>query len=209
MLLALMLGCRPPHQTLPTTPASLTPAERVETFNRFVAWKEHWLSQNGAVVNHYVSFQNGWEVYYPEDLIPVVGEDSSTAKHARVAARARAKQIRWERIGLAGLLGGFVVWVSPIVTDSDPTWQPKVAIALAVAGLVAYGAMGTYYRLDVNRETHAAYEAYDDDLAARLQICVAGLQVVPCESVAPQPQTQQPPSPTGNGGYYGTEPKKQ
>jgi len=50
-------------------------------------------------------------------------------------------------------------------------------------------------------QTHAAYEAFDDDLAARLNVCIAALQIVPCEIVpapgtppaAPAPKDKLPP----------------
>jgi len=199
LVAVLLVACAPSHTTFPAPAPDLTPDQRVDMFNKHVAEKEHWISQNGAVVEHSVIMQDGTEVYYPEDLVPLVGEDSATAQHAHKAVRARTSQQRWTLIGAGLLVAGAVLVFKTFDNQNGLT---DVGWAALLGGLVAYGGFGTYYRFKTTSETHAAYGAYDDDLAHHLNVCIAALQIVPCEAV-PQQGAPQPAAPKQEGYYPG------
>ena len=195
-LLVVVVACTKPHRTFPEPPPNLTPDERVAAFNRYVANKEHWITNNGNVVQHSVIMQDGTEVYYPEDLIPLVGEDSATARHTHEAIRLFSKSLPWQIAGTVVMLIGGGIAMSDVSADGFSRSE-KLGIAVVLGGLALYG-VGQYFAIHGNDETHAAYTTFDSDLAARLSVCAVGLSVLPCEEL--RPATTAPPPPTS--GYY-------
>lgn len=199
LVAVLLVACAPSHTTFPAPAPELTPDQRVDMFNKHVAAKEHWISQNGAVVEHSVIMQDGTEVYYPEDLVPLVGEDSATAQHAHKAQRARSSLNTWTLIGVGMIAAGAILVFETFDNHNGFT---DLGLGLLLGGVVSYAGVGTYYRFKATSETHAAYGAYDDDLAKRLNVCIAALQIVPCEAV-PQQGAPQPAAPKQEGYYPG------
>jgi hypothetical protein len=192
VLLLSLVACAPSHVNFPPPATDLTPEQRVDEYNHLVGTKEHWISQNGNMVQHSIILQDGREVYYPEDLIPLVAPDSATATHARKAASARTSASRWSLVGSLAFLTGLIVTFKSF--DSSPTGT-RIGLGIALGGLIAWGGVGTYYKFKTTSQTHAAYEAFDDDLAARLNVCVAALQIVPCEVVPPPWKAPAAPAP--------------
>jgi hypothetical protein len=97
--------------------------------------------------------------------------------------------------GLATTFGLFASAISEHEYGDPIALQTKIGIGTAVFTVVV-GVWAGLHHLDYNEETQAAYYSYTDDLAARLSLCIRGLQMVPCESlsVVGGPSVQPPTS---------------
>ena len=200
-VLVLLASCGHGHVSFPPVPPNLTPQQRVEAYNRLVGTEERtFVSRNYS--SHSIVLANNLEVYYPEDLEPLVQPDSATARHIDASLRARHSRSMWKLAGYGLLLVGVVSWFA--TADSDTSGLKVVGPVITLSGIAALG-VSIYYGFVNKSETTDAYHSFNDDLATRFGVCVQGLNVVPCEML----QQQQPPPPSGNGGYYGTTPAKQ
>src|SRR5215475_6072593 len=81
--LAMGGACAKPHVTLPMVPPDLAPEQRVQMFTELRATKELTTTTTcrrgcSTTVEKTLYLANGTEIYYPEDLLPVVASDSVT-----------------------------------------------------------------------------------------------------------------------------------
>ena len=183
---------------LPPQPAS--PEQRVAAFNQLAATHMRITYNNKGGASRTLVLGDGREVRYPADLIPVVAPDSKTARRARTATSAASKS-RWYA------LGGMAVALVGVALTADPDINGAVGPAVIVTGLVGLG-FGLYYRFVYWHAEEDAYETYDDDLAATLNVCVNELTVTPCELLQSPTGHAGPPGSDGSGGYYGTTPQQ-
>lgn len=133
---------------------------------------------------------NGESVVHADDLLPVVSPTSATARNGERARDARSSK-RWSLLGaLASIVVGSVLIVDGVHTDPQTGIatvgsESDLGLAVMTIGTIV-GAVGyVYFSYDEGRADRAAFATYDDGLRAQLQLCVNGLQVVPCEQLAP------------------------
>lgn len=198
-LLAIVTACTSQHHvTLPAPSPTITPDERVALFWRMRPVAEGQERVNGDLVNDTIELGDKTEVVSPEDLLPLVGEDSDTMRYARASIRARRKSnfLFYMSFGMAltGLVTAFVLDV--------PT---PVAIAgggLFVLSFVPYFAERHYAKKEI-RLRRRAFDSFPADLGKRLDVCAHDNQVVPCEGPLPdepsQPEEKQLPATTVPG----------
>ena len=202
LAVVVLASCGHGHVSFPTPPPTLTPEQRVGAYNQLVGTEEHTVvSRNYS--SHSIILANNLEVYYPEDLEPLVRPDSETMRHVNASLRARHSRSMWRLAGYPLAIVGGLSWLATAGSDTAGTATKAVGPVLLLSGLAALG-VSIYYDFVNRSETTDAYHSFNDDLATRLAVCVNGLAVVPCEMMQ-----QAPPPPTGNGGYYGTTPTKQ
>lgn len=176
----------------------LTPYQRVAMFNALRGVAETTVTTTtcrgtggcARYTTKHMALANGAVVDAPEDLLPLLPSDSEAAQHVRAAASAGDHALWWS-VGtlLVASVGGLAyVYESESATTSVETRRISggvTILAVLVGGLASFHARSI--SLD---ETSLAFHYYNEGLAKRLAICVAGLAVVPCEGT---------PAPAGPG----------
>ncbi len=176
-------ACATGHVELESPRPDLSGDERVATFEQLKPIDEtvQRLSVNGGpwqTMNRSLVLANHAEVYAPEDLLPVVGADSETARAAQRSVEARGKQRSWSYVALGAAVGGFMLagWSF----EGGPV-SPWIAFPVFLVGpVVAYGFARHYGGIELD-ERRAAFEHYTRDLGDRLNVCAHGTEVVPCD----------------------------
>jgi hypothetical protein len=120
---------------------------------------------------------DGRRVHHAEDLLPVVGAESATARSARRARRS-SRVARWLFVaGAVTAVGGYGVYLAGDHTDNEPLFFTGMATAV-MAGVL--GMAGFYYHHEATSEDRAAFRTYGADLRDTLRLCVEGLEIVAC-----------------------------
>jgi hypothetical protein len=179
-----------------TAPGPTAPAQaRIDAFRRLRPIGEHQTiavttSANGAVsVSSSTSLilGDGTEVTHADDLLPVLPAESVAAHAARASGDARQHKWAWMLIGDAvGIVGLGLLMSGMNQTDPNPqfTTQDQVALAMGIGGPLV-GTIGYFvYNHDEHSRRAAAFATYQEGLTAQLNLCVSGLNMVPCETVA-------------------------
>jgi hypothetical protein len=199
-----------PHYRLEAPAPQASPREKLDAYEKYRPAAEASLVavSSGTVVAKTTDFLvlgNGRRVYHPEDLAPLVAEDSATAESGRLSAEAltRAKVWNWTGWGLFG--GGLTLSFASLLDSGDPggdDFGPNgtllaVGSAACIGGLAAMGVASFKYAPVAHDERVSAFATYDKDLRARLDICVEGTRIVSCAdappAVAPRPVPPPPP----------------
>jgi hypothetical protein len=200
--IALVSACSRPHVTLPTIPPDLPPDQRVQVFNDLHATGEKTVtttSCNGmggcsTNVDKTLFLANGTRVYHAEDLLPVVGPESTTAGAVRDMQESRRKARVYSLISIASAVGFIGIVVFSFRGDNPGFSTPAELGLLATGAGVLVGGFGAWWQ---TRQAVAhwadANEGYNEGLAQRLNVCTNGLAVVPCETGVPPPQPQPGP----------------
>src|SRR5262245_47736891 len=127
-----LVACAATHQQFaPLDPARMTPADRVSTFMRLRPVSQKMTIENGTnPIDSSIVLDDKTEVFLPEDLAPLVGEDSETMRAARESKAARTKSgVAW-----AASLGLLLVGVTLVVASEEA--------AIGVPSGVGYAAIG-------------------------------------------------------------------
>src|SRR6185503_436013 len=138
-----------------------------------------------------VILANGQTVHHPEDMIPVVRDDSPTAE----AGRRHAHHDRWDSVGwtlsTAGVLVALGSIAIPVIDELDKAnpspdiWWTGVIVGAAA---VVIGSGISYYHASRARDAKvAAFATYDASLREYLHVCVVGTRLVECDQVPPPP----------------------
>ena len=179
----LLAGCASQyHVQLPAPSPTITPDERVAMFWKMRPVKEGQERVNGDLVNDTIMLADKTEVVSPEDLEPLVGEDSDTMRYARASIHARHKGNVFSYMSLSMALAGLV---TAFVLDV-PTAVAVAGGGLFVVSLIPYG-LGRHYTTKEIRLRRRAFASYPADLGARLNVCAHDDQVVPCDGPLPLP----------------------
>jgi len=199
------IGCAA-HATLSAPPATLTAEQRLSWFNAFAArterttWNVDRLTGDVSHVRKSITLVNGTEIEAAEDILPLVGSDSATGRHARAAQRNREAGDRWREVSLGVVASALIV--SAARGGGNPfedKWDAAIWAGAGAIGLFMGAAAGDNYA-HAAKESNLAFDSYTKDLADRLQICVLNMQLVPCEyrpPAATPPPVPEPPVPAG------------
>ncbi|HEY5947957.1 MAG TPA: hypothetical protein VIV40_20815 [Kofleriaceae bacterium] len=181
VVVVVLVGCKP-HVTLVPPPPDATPDQRVQAFNQLHAVSEKTTTTTSCgggggcstTVEKELNLANGTRVYYPDDLLPVVHPESESAREVHAARRAVSRQRTWALAALGFAIGGVVIFTQ---TDNG-----KAAFLIGGGGILvsAFFAWRNYFEsID---HISRANETYNAGLAQRLDVCVSGFYVVPCET---------------------------
>jgi hypothetical protein len=140
-------------------------------------------TRDSSVVVLVLHLSNGAQIYNPEDLLPVVGPDSKTAKHLREFA-AQKKQIR-RRLGIFGaslVVGPSLLGVGLLVSESLSITHPRLVILgngiMVMGGASLLLGLASFFYTNVpnhgmDENKALAYYYFDQSLKQRLNLCLA------------------------------------
>jgi len=187
---ALMAACT--HTVTLRRPADdLTPEQRVATYNALHATSERdvvMVTCNGACASQEtrtIQLADGRQTSEPTDLLPVLLPHSDAARHIRAVESHRRRSGFWLSGGLVGF--GLGLGLGFKMVEHDPAggqdWSTaRYPVYAGVAALIVGGGFMYYHRGRSMEETSAAYQTYNEGLAEMLDVCVSGLEVIPCEA---------------------------
>ena len=198
LVLGLLVGCAgPPHVKIAAPPPALTGAQRTQAFEQLRpvgTGVETVTTCNRGCTTSSTSLlllNSGQEIRYAEDLLPVLPEASPAAAAARDVGTARGKATRMKRIGML-MIGGFFLG-SVIAFSNENDTLMIFGVAGALAGIAVFIAAGVKYDGEINEKTKVVFDGYEQNLATRLNVCVNGLAIVPCdEATGPVPAEPDP-----------------
>ncbi|NVB83113.1 MAG: hypothetical protein HOV81_32345 [Kofleriaceae bacterium] len=193
VLSLLVLGltaCANQHITVPPLPAHPTPELRLDT------WR-HWHSRaqgveletrcnrNGCSTSKTAMLQleGGVVVRHPEDLRPLIDERSDSARALTRLEHAKSKRRTYKLVAYAGVLGFFASCVMAMKNESANWFFYGGGAGL---GVTVAGSIGAWLQSDdILAASTSVFDGYDKALAQRLELCVKGLSLVPCEMETP------------------------
>jgi hypothetical protein len=194
-VVAMLASCATPGDLhLPLTP--LSPDERVALFNADRGesevtkyYEDCDRKGNYCAENAYHTFplNNGVEVIDPADLLPLVAPTSEAAKHIHVREHDGYVGIAWAAGALVSFFGGAAIATTGIVEDHDDHRSGLGVALISVGSVIAVGGLITglsivhHYNVLSDAELVKIIASYDDGLAQKLNVCVDGLKVIPCE----------------------------
>jgi hypothetical protein len=196
-------GCYMQRVTIPPLPPTLTPEQRVDAFHRFRRHPEARMvmvtcSRNGGVrscsESEILLLANGTQVHDPQDLLPLVPAESTTARSAKRSARNYGRvPLLWLGV-VASIASGLVVSGKGAFNDDNTMMYSGFAI-LGV-GALSFGTAAVIFGSRGNDARKQAFRHYTSDLASGLRVCMSGVVFVPCEaSVSVETAAPPPPPP--------------
>jgi hypothetical protein len=192
----LLAGCnRHPHVQLGPLPTNMSTGQRVQIYNDLHATAERETTttscsnQGGcsSSIHRTLFLANGTEVHHAEDLLPLLSPDSHAARSAQASLRSQQNQRNFTLLGVAGMVVVAIVGMSILSDDDgDGELSSGVKLGLVAGGATALvGSFGAYhYHTKAADEQGEANTHYNAGLARRLDVCVSGIYVVPCEATA-------------------------
>lgn len=130
-----------------------------------------------------MQLEGGVQLRHVEDVLPLVPADSNTARAANEVLRLREKRSKYNWLLAIGSLVGATVTIIGVREDSMAVGFSGFGL---LAGTLVVEATGKYFiDKDIDAVTKRGFDTYDQDLAKRLQVCVRGIAVVPCEMDTP------------------------
>ena len=141
--------------------------------------------------NKVVQFADQRVVRDPEDLAPLVAPDSRTMREAHRATRAATTGHHWWLGGVALIVGGVVVGAHGNQAADDT--ERNIGIGVMVVGAATAIIASAVTRHTVRDARETAFAWYPHDLAEKLQLCLNGVTVMPCEAIVPGAPPPPPP----------------
>ena len=176
------LGCHE-HVVLNAPPPSAPLEERTATYEKLHPLTMHETHitylRGGTPVGatrevDYLQLADGQRVYYPEDLLPVVDESSSTAKAAERSHSARSTSYALKGAGYGGIFLGAGIMLVPVLQSHQPGESMNMTPIWVGAGVMILGAVvglvGGTFAGTANDEASTAFETYDESLRDRLDL---------------------------------------
>jgi hypothetical protein len=190
MALVLIAACSRPHVNL-ALPPNPSPEDRVQAFTALHATGEDTeitstcRGGGGCSTNieKTLHLANGTDVYHADDLLPVVSDDSPTAQSVRAMHNSRSKQTRYGLYALGSFVA-FVVIAFQGFSASDGGGMPlpyKLGMVGTGVGALVFAYGSYHYHWEAADHWGQANRNFNQSLAQRLNVCVVGLGVVPCE----------------------------
>ena len=191
--IAMVSACSRPHVTLPTVPPDLLPEQRVQMFNQLYATRENTVITTSCQagggcstnVDKTLYLANGTQVYHPEDLLPVVGPDSATARAVHNMHEERRKVRTYGLLTMACMAGSFFFLFKGDELGSSAL--VKVGLPATFGGALLSAFLGRHHFRAATAYWSEANESYNAGLAQRLRVCTSGFAIAPCESAPPVP----------------------
>jgi hypothetical protein len=183
-------GCHP-HVHPPNLPAQMTPDQRLDI------WR-HWHSRGESVETTTTCNGNGCsshseailelegdvEVRHPEDLRPLIDERSESARALNDFAHARSTLHKWQIVGILGAAAFTGFGLGYMESEGENKAYGYATIGSGVV-LVIAAIAGYVTNRDILEASIRTYDHYDESLMQRLNLCVRGLSIVPCEMDVP------------------------
>jgi hypothetical protein len=194
VVIALVSACSKPHVMLPAVTPDMTPEQRVQMFKELYATGEDTMTTTtcgggggcSTNVEKTLYLANGTQVYHPEDLLPVVGSDSITARGVRNVHEQRRKALIYGGISLASVVGFVAIAFTKLQPGETSFSTPeKLGLLVTLGGLLVGGFGAWYHNRQATESWGEANTNYNAGLAQRLGVCTSGFAVVPCESATP------------------------
>jgi hypothetical protein len=210
-VLAALTACG--HVDFAPPPPNLTPDQRVSMFHRLRGVAEQTIvtcsSRGGCTTRKSMFLADGTEVRHAEDVLPLLPVDHP-ATHAVIESDSARSRSRWFGLGAAaGLISGaFMIWkVEVDAWDTGEKDRAQQATGFTTLGLgIVLGVAAALSIRTMNRKKSEAFHWYTHGLAQRLNLCVSGLAVVPCEGSAPGQNLPVMPAPMPGPGASATPP---
>jgi hypothetical protein len=204
---SLAAACGPAHVQLATPPPSANVVERAATYEQLrplgtSTQTDVIMTPNMLLVtqSEFLQLADGTRVYHPDDLEPVVADDSATGRAIRDYRDAKASSRRWRHGTLIAMAAGVAVaTVGGIVLSSDE--ESGVGGALFISGglVTIFSPLGLLGTIIPEREARdarrTAFFTYDGSLRQAMNLCVDGMRVVDCHAVIPPLVAPTPPAP--------------
>jgi hypothetical protein len=183
-VIAALSGCTPHPSPVSTVPTHLLPADhRIREFMQLRAIAEenvwntrctHNVGCSDELEDKALFLANGTRVEDPEQLLAFVAEDSESARAARHAAHARSRAKTWFAVAVGALVGSVAV--------AAKTQNATLGFALGLPGILLPAALVWKNTSVAIEQANIAHDHYNEGLAARLQLCIRGIYVAPCEA---------------------------
>ena len=131
-----------------------------------------------------LQLQGDVEVRHPEDLRPLIDERSESARALKRVEAAKSSSANYRLVALAGALG-FLILRYPRHPDRE-----RGLVHLRWRHEPRRRARRQHRHLDQKRRhprgsSIQTYDHYDESLLQRLNLCVRGLAIAPCEMDTP------------------------
>jgi hypothetical protein len=197
--LFVLAACGDPHVALRAPAPTSAPDERIAMFHRYepVSGETVSVSYNHGpyqLESSSIVLSDGTRVANADDLLPVVPDDSDTARAARASAAAGHRSRVWAVIDVVTTAASIAV-VSAYMSNNADTGGNSNAPIILIGALIASGVpllMARHERHEELQLRIQAFTTFTHDLGMRLDVCAHGLEVVPCDA----PQPLQPPGMT-------------
>ncbi len=185
----LLVGCAA-HVDLRAPPAIAPVEARVDAYNQLRGLSYHSTTTTtygtfgAGMASHsidYLQLANGTRVYYPEDLIPVVAEDSPPAKAAEASVSKRGTARLLTLGAVLSVAAGIALAVLPIATakDGNVNGTPILfGLGIGIFGGVGFSIAAHFVGESAQDEAATTYETYDRGLLERLNLCESGADSV-------------------------------
>lgn len=185
-LLLAATGCHK-HVVLNAPPSSSSIQDRVAAYEKLQPLSTHetrvaYVGGRPVVgmIRHvdYLQLASGERVYYPEDVLPVVGRDSPTGKAAERSKLSRTKSHLFTGLFIGGIAVGVGLIALPAMKDRKPGESTNMApiwigSGLALGSLI-FHFVHTGFASTANDEAATAFETYDSSLRNQLNLCDKG-----------------------------------
>lgn len=175
-LIAFASACAsPPHMVI-TGPSKEAPVEkRTETYEQYHSVSKHGLGVTKSQRQDHMDLADGKKIYYPGDLYHVVPRGSDTDYSMDLHDRYRSGQKVVTYLGAAAMVAGALV--AGVGAAAAP--EGEATTSVVVGGILIGGGLGIAFvgggylanKASVQRER--AFASYNEDLAARLGICLS------------------------------------
>jgi hypothetical protein len=198
-------GCMA-HVALPEAPTSAPYPVRVQAYNAHrplsmqytttVSYGRYGVTGVNTAATGLV-LANGANVFHPEDLIPMAGQNSPSAAAARESqsANSTADILFWSGIG-ASLLGTGLA-LGSLFTNGGSSYSGinwplfGVGMGVGLGGSITI-LVGSGFRGAAARHRETSYQLYDQSLRQNLGLCGDGTQMGDCGAGGAMPSMTQP-----------------
>ncbi|MFO0556441.1 MAG: hypothetical protein U0269_00340 [Polyangiales bacterium] len=200
---ALSLSACAPHVSLPAALPRTAPTQaRLAQYNALRPMQTMTVvtvgNNGGSSMATQTMLANGTNVYYSEDLLPLVGPNSQSWRHTETAQTLESVST-WTTVGGVLLAGAGAALI--VLGPSSLRWNVDTTITVGLGFLIpaALSALtGGITRYVAGWQRRDAFLAFDNDFRGNLGLCLTGTGFADC---APTPlpinggAAQLPPSP--------------
>lgn len=195
-------GCFP-HVNLQAPPPNAPLEERIIAYEQLSASSRTDIISGGVRSTASVQLNNGQEIYYVDDLMPVIALDSPTAEWIREHQALRKKALPWgfATLGSIGVFfAGFSVSfarfasLDPLATEPDKVLVTAgVVSGVSLASTLVLGLIAKAKAKKAENARTNAFTTYNESLRAYLNLCESDEEYYDCSAGLPT-QAEEPTS---------------